>query len=88
MSKASLNVLSQEVVNFRGKRDMGGHSFFVREHGGETDGVVIVDGDVEELPTDTTGFVLRISGEAMARFINAGQLFDVDAQQIAGSGCS
>ena len=47
---------------------------------------MIVDGDIEELPAGAAGFVLGISGEAMARFGNAGQLFDVDVQQIAGSG--
>src|SRR5271155_520450 len=79
------NAQAGEVSHRLAQELAGGHRFFVREHGGESDAGVIVDGDVEELPTGAAGFVLRIAGEAMAGFGNAGQLFDVDVQQIAGS---
>jgi len=80
------NAQAGEVGHRLAQEFAGGHSFFVPEHGGESDAGVIVDGDVEELPTGTASFVLRIAGDAMTWFSNAGQLFDVDVQQIAGSG--
>jgi hypothetical protein len=33
------------------------------------------NGDIEELPAGAAGLVLRISGEAAARFVNPGELF-------------
>ena len=47
---------------------------------------MIVDGDVEELPTGTASFVLRIAGDAMASLDDAGELLDVEMQQVAGRG--
>src|SRR5579862_5368082 len=77
---------ASEVSRGLAQECAGGNRLFVGQQGGESDAGVIVDGDVEELPAGAAGFVLGISGKAMARFGNAGQLFDVDVQQIAGSG--
>jgi hypothetical protein len=64
----------------------GGSSGFVREHGSEGDAGVVVDGDIEKLSASAASLVLRIAGDAVARFGDAGKLLDVDVQQIAGSG--
>lgn len=61
-------------------------SFFVRKQGRESDARVVVDGHVEELPTGTTSFVLGVAGETMAGLVDAGQLLNVDMQQVPGSG--
>ena len=64
----------------------GGSSFFIREQGGEGDTGMVIDGDIEKLPAGAAGFILGIAGEAMAGLVDAGQLLDVDVQQVAGSG--
>jgi hypothetical protein len=48
------------------------------------DARVVVHGDVEELPACAAGFVLRVAGDAMTRLDDAGELLDVEVQQIAG----
>jgi hypothetical protein len=47
---------------------------------------VIIDGDVEKLPTGAASFVLGIAGDAMAGLVNPGEFLDVDVQQVTGSG--
>jgi len=64
----------------------GGGAGFIRKHGGESHAGVIVNGDIKELPAGTASFVLRVSGETVAGFVDARQLFDVDMQQVAGGG--
>src|SRR5208283_2395501 len=61
-----------------------GSSFLVRQHSSEGNAGVVVDGDVEKLPTGAAGFISGIAGDAVARLDNAGQLLDVEMQQIAG----
>src|SRR5487761_1309941 len=63
-----------------------GSGFFIRHHGGEGDAGVVVDGHIEELPAGAAGFVLGIAGDAMAGFDDAGQLLDVDVQQVSRGG--
>lgn len=45
---------------------------------------MIVDGDVEELPTGAVGLIARVAGEAVAGLDDAGEFLDVDVQQVAG----
>src|SRR5271170_8131846 len=44
----------------------GGSGGFVRQHSGEGDARVVVDGDIEKFPARAACLVLRISGDAMA----------------------
>jgi hypothetical protein len=67
-----------EVGHGLAEEGSGGIVFFVGEQGGEGDAGVVVDSDVEELPTGAAGFVLRVASEAMAGFVDASQLLDVD----------
>src|SRR5579871_844516 len=73
-----------EVSNGLLEELAGGEGAFIGKHSRESNARVIVDSDVQEFPTGAAGFVERIAGDAMARFDDAGQLFDVDVQQIAG----
>src|SRR5882762_9187355 len=83
---ADADVELGEVSDGLAKESTGGSRFFVGHHGGESDAGVVVDGHVEELPTGAASFVAGIAGEAMAGLVDAGQLLDVDVQQIAGGG--
>ena len=75
-----------EVGDGLAQEGAGGSSSFVGKHGGESDAGVIVDGNIEELPTGAASFVLGVAGETMTGLMNAGQFLDVDVQQVAGSG--
>ena len=46
---------------------------------------MVVDGHVEELPSGAAGFILRVAGDAVAGLVDAGQLLDVDVQQVSGA---
>src|SRR5208282_1177757 len=70
--------LSQEVCRRGG--------FFVPVHGGKSQPRVIVDGNVEKLPAGAASFVFGIAGDAVARLDDAGELLDVEMQQIARRG--
>jgi hypothetical protein len=51
---------------------------------GEREAGMIVDGDVEELPTGAADMiVLRIAGDAMARADDAGEFLDVEVNELA-----
>ena len=75
-----------EVGHGLAEEAAGGGRFFVRQQGGEGDAGVVVDGDIKKLPAGAAGFILGIAGDAMAGLGDAGQLLDVDVQQVAGSG--
>jgi len=45
---------------------------------------VVVDGDVQHLPTGAAGFVAGIAGETVSGFGDASQLFGVEMEEIAG----
>ena len=77
---------ASEVIDGLLQESNGGDGLFVGQQGGESDAGVIVDGDEKKLPAHAASFILGIAGDAMARFRNAGELFDVQVQQIAGSG--
>jgi len=47
---------------------------------------VVIDRDVEELPTGAAGLVTRVAGDAMAGPDDAGEPLDADMEQIARSG--
>src|SRR5581483_6447846 len=51
----------------------GGFGALVDEHLSKADAGVVVDGDVQDLPSGAAGFVAGIAGEAVARFGDAGQ---------------
>jgi hypothetical protein len=76
----------REVGHGLAEKAAGRETFFIGQHGGEGDAGVIVNGHVEKLPAGPAGFVLRIAGEAMTGFADAREFFDVEVQQIAGSG--
>ena len=80
-SNAKLGEVGDSLAKEAARRD----SLFVREHGGEGDARVVVDGDVKKLPARAPGFVLRVAGDAMTRFADTRQFLDVDVQQVAGS---
>ena len=61
----------------------GGNGLFIGEHGGEGDAGVVVNGDIEKLPASSASFVLRVAGHTMSGFVNAGQFFNVDMQQVS-----
>ena len=61
-----------------------GDGFLVGVHGGEGKPGVIVDGDVEELPSSAAGLVAGIAGDAMPSPDDAGELLDVEVHQITG----
>ena len=63
-------------------RRLGG---FVRIERRVGDPGVVVDGDVEELPACAAGLVPGVAGDAMASLDDAGELLDVEVQQIPGS---
>ena len=83
---ADMNAEAGEVSDGLAQEAAGRDGLFIGQHGGESDAGVVVDSDVEELPTGAASFILRIAGDAMPGFMDTGQLFDVDVQQIAGSG--
>src|SRR5438128_9436553 len=74
-----------EVSDGLAEKVAGGNSLFIGEHGGEGDTGVVVNGDIEKLPTGSAGFVLWVSSHAMSGFVDAGQFLDVDMQQVPGS---
>ena len=53
---------------------------------GVGDARVVVDRDVEELPTGSASLILRIAGDAMASLDDTGELLDVEVQHIARRG--
>jgi len=62
-------------------------SGFVRENGGKGEARVVVDGDVQILPARAARVVeLAVAGDAMARADNAGQLLDVEVEEVARRG--
>jgi len=75
-----------EVGHRLGEETGRGGGFFIRHHGGKGDAGVVVDSHVEELPSGAAGLVARVAGNAVAGLDDAGQLLDVDVQQIAGRG--
>src|SRR5271165_1225168 len=83
---ANGNAQAGKVSHRLAQEFAGGDSLFVWQQGGEGDAGVVIDGDIEELPSGATGFVLGISGEAMAGFGDASQLFDVAMQQVSRGG--
>jgi hypothetical protein len=59
----------------------------VWEELGESEAGMIVDGDVEELPTGAADMiVLRIAGDAVARADDAGEFLDVEVNELAWAG--
>ena len=76
-----------EVGHGLTKELAGRGSLFIRQHGGEGDAGVVIDVDIEKLcPAPVVSIMARIPSDAVAWLNDAGQLFDVDVQQIAGSG--
>jgi hypothetical protein len=73
-----------EVGHGCGQEAGGGVRLFVRVECGVGDAGVIIDGDVEELPACSTSLVPGVAGDAMAGLDDAGELLDVDVQQVAG----
>jgi hypothetical protein len=63
----------------------GRGGLLVRVHGDEGETAVVVDRDMGELPTCAAGLVTRVGGQAMARLLDAGELLDVDVEEIAWS---
>ena len=62
----------------------GTASGLVGEELGEGEAGMVVDGDVEELPTGARGvIVLAIAGDAMAWAHDAGELFDIEMDEFA-----
>src|SRR5580700_9590056 len=55
---------------------------------GESDAGMIVDGDMDELPADTSAVALAfaVAGDAVADFVETAELFDVDVDHLAGLG--
>src|ERR1035438_1106261 len=74
-----------EVGHGLAEEAAGRSCFFIGQQGGEGDAGVVVDGDIQKLPAGAAGFILGIAGDAMAGLVNAGQLLNVDVQQVAGS---
>ena len=63
-------------------------SFFVVWHDvGEAEAGVVVDADMDELPTDATAVALSgpITGDAMADLVEAAEFLDIDVDHLAGS---
>jgi hypothetical protein len=56
----------------------------VGQDGREGDAGVIVDGDVQVLPTGTAGLFAAISGDAVAGLADTRQALDVEVDQITG----
>jgi len=57
------------------------------KHGGEGDAVVLfINGDVEEVPAGTAGFVVGVANDAVTGAMGTGQLFDVDMQEFGRRG--
>lgn len=59
---------------------------FVRLDGAEGHARMVVDGQMDVLPADAIGVDLAIAGGPMAGLAEAGQLLDVQVQQLAGLG--
>ena len=77
------NAEEGEVGRRLTEKAAGGSRFFIGEQSGEGDAGVVIDGDIQELPSGAASFILGIAGKAMAGLVNAGQFLDVDVQQIA-----
>lgn len=56
----------------------------IGQDSGEADARVIVDGDMQILPSGAAGFPSTISVDAMARLDDPGQALDIEVDQIAG----
>ena len=57
---------------------------FIREELGEGEAGMVIDGDVEELPACAAGMIaLAVAGDAVAGAHDAGELLDVEMEQIA-----
>jgi hypothetical protein len=62
----------------------GGGPLLVGENGGVGQTGMIIDGDKDEVVTGVADGIAGIAGNAEARAMNAGQLLDVDMEEIAG----
>jgi len=70
-------------------QEAGGRGcFFIRIKRCEGNTGVIVDGDVEEFPSGTTGFVQRIACDAMARLDDTSELLMSMCSRSPGAACS
>ena len=64
----------------------GSVGFLVGQHAGKGQGGVVVNGDVQGLPAGELGTAAAASIAAQGDALIAGQGFDVEVEQIAGSG--
>jgi hypothetical protein len=75
------------VVSQSGGQEGGSRvAFLVGQNLGEGDARVIVDGDVEVLPADAFDVLAAIAVNAMTDTADATEFFDVEVEQIAGTG--
>ena len=81
---AQADIVLREVGRGLAKETACGDGLFVGHHGDKGHAGVVIDGDVEELPAGAAGFVLGVAGDAVAGLVDAGQLLDIDVQQVAG----
>src|SRR5271168_1084558 len=83
---AELDVVAGEVGGGLAEEAAGGGCLFIRHHGDVGYARVIVDGDIEELPTCAASLILGVAGDAVTGLVDARQLLDIDVDQIAGGG--
>jgi hypothetical protein len=62
----------------------GGGGSFIGEYLGVGEAGSVVDGDVDELPTDAASVVATVTGDAMADATDASELFDIHVDELAG----
>ena len=78
-------VASEEVDGFAQKSD-GGVGFLIGQDLSEGHAGVIVDGDVQGLPTGMLVLAAAAAVAAPRDLLEAGQAFDIEMEQVAGSG--
>jgi hypothetical protein len=66
------------------QRGKAGATLFVGQYFRVSDAGVVVDGQVQVLPTDPAALDLAIAGDAVADLLETTQLFDIDMDDLAG----
>jgi len=82
---AQADVVLSEVSCCLAKKKACRDRLFIGHHGHVGHAGVVVDGDVEELPASAASLVLGIAGDAVSGLVDAGQLLDIDVQQVSGT---
>lgn len=74
------------IANCLHQGPAGTDAAFIGLDGAEGDARVVVDSQVDVFPTDAVGVDLSIASDTMAGLAEAGQLLDIQMQELAGPG--